>query len=811
MKNKPVKKQPIKPSPLVKQLKIQLKPSYYILLMAYIFVSVFTPNLGTLDTNGDKFFAISLINLAALIIFIFDSDFKKNFEIRLGFFKNLIGIAYVLFLIFSLFSFINAINRIESLMNIVKIFTIFTSTYVIYVILRSDRRYLLHIAIALVILLLIDCFTVFYGILKYINGKVDSIYEIKSVYSNKNMFASALFVKLQIAIFLMYFTKGWQKYLGYLAVFCAILSTLFLSTRAFYLGLGLMLIALLLFAIIRYIAIKKKDFFIKLFHYTALLLISVVVFNFTQHYLYPSKKDVWNTDLSNRLSTINSEETSVNHRLVTWKRSFELFKEHPLIGVGTGNWKICIMKYENKDTGKFQFMLKNHNDFIEIFAETGALGGLAFLSVFFLIIFGFIRTSLKPTTEESKLKFLFFPAMGIFAYSIDAFFNFPSDRPEIQVLFAIFAASAVAFIDEGFFSLSKGVNKSYFLQLINRLAQHKWVMYFMLLLIFVSSYILYLNVISLKYQFSLKKELNMITQPHSAAYYIDGLPSIPNLSCEAWPLAVNKAYYLINENKAREAITILLKDNASPYDSRRESHLAWAYDKLGMKDSSLYWAEKAYLLKPLQENMVTELSSKLFIKGRYQQASQILATYLKTVKDNSNIWISAANQYWQLGQKEKATLLLDSAILYLPSDTNIIKQRNLYNSVLRFSPYDTLYDRAIDVLKAKQYSEAYKMLTYFISKKPDIQEAYMDRALCLFYLHDYVKSLMDIDKAIKKGIKISSTLLEIRGINNYNLGNKDAACADFKASMDKGDSDAANEAAANYQKYCQKATVIKKN
>ncbi len=789
----------VKPASSIKPPKQELKPSYYILLMAYVFVSVLIPNFYTLDSNAPKFLAIAILNLISLLVFFTDSDYKKRAELQWSFFKGFIGIVYLLFLIISLLSFFSAINLAESVVNISKIFTVFTATYVLYVIFNSNKNYLKHVALALVILLLIDCFTVFYNIAEYIIGKLSSVKEIKSLYSNKNIFASALFVKLPIAIWLMYFSNGWQKRIGYLAVFFAILATLFLSTRAFYLGLGVLLFALVLYAILRYAKIKKKEVFAILAHFAGLLIISILIFFITQRYIYPTKKDIWSADITSKLSTIDAKELSAQLRLTAWQRSYLLIREHPIIGVGTGNWRLAVLKYENKESQDFFLMNKNHNDFIEITAETGIFGGLAYLSIFFLIIYGFIRTCRKAETDDSNLKFLFLPALGIVAYSVDAFFNFPADRPEIQILFAIYIASAAAYYVVDMVNQKQDLLNPV-LKNLKKYFQNKWVAYFLIILLCATAYVLMLNVKSSRYQRYYLEDKTNNTYTKSASYISEGFPSIPNISCINEPIVSNIAYYLVHENKNREAIDLLMMDNSSPYDSRREFYLSVAYSQIGMLDSAIIWGQKARLLKPLDFNTNRNVSIMLLNAGLRDEAMQITSDIAKQIKNSVQAWMFASNTYWQCGQKTQAVILLDSAIKYLPNDTTIAKQHYVMKRFLKFIPYDSLYNQAMATLNAQQYTEAIKLLTDFINKKPEIAESYQQRAVCYYNMRNYTLSILDIEKAIKKGDEFIPNLLNLRGLNNLSLGKKDAACVDFKTAMDKGDADAT----LNYQRFCDK-------
>ena len=119
-----------------------LKISYYIILLGYVVVPVFTPNFYTIDSNGPKTLALAILNLVGFVVFLLEPGFTKRPEMRSGFFRSFIGIAYTLFLALSLLSFFNAINLREAVLNFVRVFTVFASTYILYVIFRSNRNYL---------------------------------------------------------------------------------------------------------------------------------------------------------------------------------------------------------------------------------------------------------------------------------------------------------------------------------------------------------------------------------------------------------------------------------------------------------------------------------------------------------------------------------------------------------------------------------------------------------------------------------------------------------------------------------------------
>jgi hypothetical protein len=268
-----------------------------------------------------------------------------------------------------------------------------------------------------------------------------------------------------------------------------------------------------------------------------LFLLALLVFIAAQRFLFPQKQDkiLGNLGIVSRLSTIRADESSTNARLTSWKRSLKLIREHPVLGVGTGNWKIEVLKYENRELKDYIYMCKNHNDFLEITAETGIPGGLAYLSIFVLILSGFLMTSLKAGPDDDSLKFLFFSAFGILAYSVDAFFNFPADRPEIQALFAIYAASAAAFFKGGSLRHAPGLVESSFLQKFQRLHSGKWIAAGVILLLSGAIWILVLWVQSLHYQRFVIEDLNSGRFKYSSSFMIEGFPSIPNLNSSLNP------------------------------------------------------------------------------------------------------------------------------------------------------------------------------------------------------------------------------------------------------------------------------------
>jgi O-antigen ligase len=85
-----------------------------------------------------------------------------------------------------------------------------------------------------------------------------------------------------------------------------------------------------------------------------------------------------------RFSTIHIGEVTVGRRVSMFRGAAHLFEDHPITGVGLGALVAAYPRYETVYDGKLVDHV--HNDYIEMIAETGLLGGicgLAFLWILF--------------------------------------------------------------------------------------------------------------------------------------------------------------------------------------------------------------------------------------------------------------------------------------------------------------------------------------------------------------------------------------------------------------------------------------------
>jgi len=101
-------------------------------------------------------------------------------------------------------------------------------------------------------------------------------------------------------------------------------------------------------------------------------------------------------DINNQIRAFFSSsevKTSVGARLGMWKLSFEMFKDNPILGVGTGDYELEVVR---RAEGSWSF-LRKYNQPHSIYFYFLALYGLIGIGVLSFLFFMWFRESLKRT------------------------------------------------------------------------------------------------------------------------------------------------------------------------------------------------------------------------------------------------------------------------------------------------------------------------------------------------------------------------------------------------------------------------------
>lgn len=187
---------------------------------------------------------------------------------------------------------------------------------------------------------------------------------------------------------------------------------------------------------------KNKNFIIALVAFIVLLGVIFSVPN-------PVNKN----PLVNRIKqAFDRTNDSVAVRLFYWESALQMGAAHPVFGVGAGGFALYTSYYQEKVLKRWEKALPDmaarvqphvelytHNDYLQLFAETGIVGVGAFALLFFSIFSGALK---KARTEPDTLfRTLLIGVSGaVVAYLINALLNFPwRVLPTIILLWSVFS------------------------------------------------------------------------------------------------------------------------------------------------------------------------------------------------------------------------------------------------------------------------------------------------------------------------------------------------------------------------------------
>lgn len=181
---------------------------------------------------------------------------------------------------------------------------------------------------------------------------------VYSVFGNPNILAEYLIMTIPLSVSLFWYTKKIGKKILFLATSgILILALVFTSSRGGWLGFAVS-------ALIFILLVEKR------------LLLSIIPIGIAGIYFLPDS-------IMRRIVSIgNFADSSNSYRIKMWQIAMEIIKDHPLAGVGFGHIPF-------KET--FETYIRTmptyhaHNTYLEIAAELGIPGLIAFLFLLFVV------------------------------------------------------------------------------------------------------------------------------------------------------------------------------------------------------------------------------------------------------------------------------------------------------------------------------------------------------------------------------------------------------------------------------------------
>lgn len=130
------------------------------------------------------------------------------------------------------------------------------------------------------------------------------------------------------------------------------------------------------------------------------------------------------------------QQTLYTARGFIWADTLKLIAEHPWLGTGFGAYATAFAKYTERDSAYFPIE-QAHNDYLQIWADTGVVGGV--LALWFLIIVwrNFARGIKHPDPVLAAL--VLGAGGGIFALLVHSIFDFNLQLPSNSLMFLLLA------------------------------------------------------------------------------------------------------------------------------------------------------------------------------------------------------------------------------------------------------------------------------------------------------------------------------------------------------------------------------------
>lgn len=429
---------------------------------------------------------------------------------------------------------------------------------------------------------------------------------IKGLMSNVNLYANSLLLMVPLVGFGVFtLTKGWKK-IALVTLASLLLMIFLLQTRAAYVGLVAGLLCVLAVLIL-----FNKNFGISSKFRNSIILVSLLLASLSALAVATAKPD---NPYANRIKSI-FDNSNDGGRTLIWTITGKMIADHPLTGVGAGNFMINIQEYY----GEFDFgsretnWLRPHNDFLWVLSEKGVFGLALFLLFFGLGLYYAIAIIRSDTSRENKL-FALFSIMGITSYMVNSFFDFPLERINQQVYLALYVSGTTAIyhqVKSGSKPLS--LKNKTFIAIILTIA---------------------LTLVSIFSYKALRQEIYMQNTIgfHRSERWEEMLVAAQNART-SWktlnPLATPVAYYegtaLARLNDIPNAIKAF--EQAVQHNPNRKyilNNLANALLLAKENEKAAYYAEKSLQIFPRDEETLRILATAYFYESKFTEALETL-------------------------------------------------------------------------------------------------------------------------------------------------------------------------------------------
>ena len=746
----------------------------YGLIILYIITGSLS-NFGAIDILAPQWIYLGCINLITCIYLLFfaKSQFHESFT---KIFSTLYIYVYIFYIIWNAGSYFYAVNSVETAINLPRITNTFFAIFFCTILLSKIPKSIFFVTSVFVLFLTAEMVSYYYDLSKIYPVEGLRVIRIKGFAGNKNITAASIAFKIPFAIFFLLQSKRIIfKGIMYIVILSGILAISLIEARAAILSSTIVFVLVIVSLFIIYF---NKGDRLKTLSYKLFTIVSVYLFAFLINILATSNANnkFKKVSITDTYGKISFTEESSNGRFGYWLDAWDYIKENPIFSSGLGNWKIESIEKGKEHISGYTVPYHAHNDFIHVFAETGLLGGFAYLFLFTLIIFYIFKIIYKKVSQKKKITLknivLFLPLV---VYGIDALLNFPVARPLMQSSLAIYIGLILSNYIKNI-SLSKSTTQGKMTSIVTLAIS---------LLFIIPG--LAIHIISFK---SLTQQGRLLYEFNNAQYTykreeLDKIShNFPNLTETAMPIKAMKArYYYLSGDKeeAHKMASLGSKDNPKiHFGDNLKAQFFLQENKI---DSSYFYAKRAFNGLP---NNMPHYDIYMRTLAYKRDAVEINNTFERVRKiggNKKNVWtiyLRTLALTRSLGDPFSMSKAQEAFNMY-PTDDNIFQlYRILTYGQERITKADNFAKDAKVSFDNGEFSKAANLYISAFDQDPLRYSHSLNAGLALFNIKDFEKALkyFKLSNSSKNPVVVEKAL-RFKGLTHLSLGDKSSGCASY--------------------------------
>lgn len=455
-------------------------------------------------------------------------------------------------------------------------------------------------------------------------------------------------------------------------------------------------------------------------------------------------------------------DNSLSSRFRFYTHAIESIIDYPIFGVGNGNWEIYSIEKDAKDIYGYTVPYHVHNDFLEISAESGIVGGILYYYMIFYLVYMLLRLILKKISLNKDFAYESILIIAFIVYLLDSSFNFPTSRPHAQLTFLFLSCISILH-----------------LKITPIQIRFKKYNFIIILFLFILPFSIYASARVYKssiQQFDLLRTYNSARTDIDLNLLDTYEMDYPSVTSTTVPLKAMKGFFYIKNDSIQKGIELLHQGRKyNPYLYFSDAWLSQAHYELNNIDSSLYFAKRAY--KQIPNNILhfaqnaqalMKLKDSLGLKELYENHERKETTH----EEFYMTAMAGIIDKDDTGFLEGAEDLLSSDISIKAYYTLQVGYENTMKAATLHSLGEQLFEEENYEDAARAFEEAGKINQFELPYRENAANAYIRNGNKVKAL-EILNSLIDDDKTK------SPRSFWLRGLLIYDSGNKIEGCEDL--------------------------------